>query len=106
MSKNYKNIKIPEDTYISLKDLKKLMLKKGYDALDPEFLQFLNYTPKNCPQCNSKLEGIRITAGYYHCPKCDYKKPMFELGTSGSIALGALIGLGIAGLIYLLTREK
>jgi DNA-directed RNA polymerase subunit RPC12/RpoP len=104
MPKTYKNIKIPEETYISLKELRKILAKKGYDSLDEKFRQFLDYKPKKCPKCNHEMDGIVITAEYYKCPNCNFQQPLFKLETSGAIAIGTLIGLGIAGLIYLLTK--
>ena len=100
--KDYKAIKVPKETYESLKELKKVIIQKGLNSLSNEVI---NYEPKYCPECNSEMDSVEVRMGYHHCPNCDFKYPKINLGLGGSIALGTLIGLGIAGLVYLLTRK-
>ena len=41
----------------------------------------------------------------FEASKCQFKYPKVSIGLGGGIALGTLIGLGIAGIIYLLTKK-
>ncbi|MHA1149164.1 MAG: hypothetical protein ACTSR8_13070 [Promethearchaeota archaeon] len=100
--KKFKAIKVPEDTYESLKDLKKLIVHKGLNSLNGNFK---DYIPKKCPECGISFEKFELKWGYYRCPNCSFKYPKFKMGLGGSLALGGLIGLGVAGLIYLLTKN-
>ena len=99
---DYKAIKIPKDAYDSLKDLKKAIIQKGTNSIDKDFA---NFTPKYCPNCKTKLKNFESKFAYYQCPKCGFKVPKINIGLGGSLALGSLIGLGVAGIIYLLTKD-
>jgi len=100
---NYRNIKVREDTYDSLTELKKVIVQRGLNSLSDDII---HYTPKKCPICGTETDLLEIKVGYQQCPSCSFKSPKFEIGLGGSLALGTLIGLGIAGLIYLLTQDK
>jgi len=102
-NKEYQAIKVPRDTYESLKDLKNVIIQQGLNSVSDELI---NYTPKYCPKCGSEMESIEVKAGFHYCTNCKFKFPKFELGLGGSLALGTLIGLGIAGIIYLLTKDR
>ncbi len=99
---DYKAIKVPKPTYESLKELKKVIVQKGLSSLSNDVI---NYEPKYCPECSSELDSFEVRMGYHHCPNCSFKYPKIDIGLGGSLAFGTLIGLGIAGLVYLLTRK-
>lgn len=101
--KEYKAIKIPTETYDSLKGLKKIIIQKGLNSLSEDLI---DYVPNNCPECGTEMNSAEIKLGYHFCPNCQFKYPEIKLGLGGSLALGTLIGLGIAGLIYLLTKNE
>ena len=67
--------------------------------------EFINYVPNKCPECNTERDSLEVKSGYHHCPKCNFKFPSVKLGLGGGLAIGTLIGLGIAGIIYLLTKK-
>lgn len=100
--KDYRGIKVPKDIYENLKELKEVIIDKGLSSISKDFI---NYVPRNCPKCNAEMDSVEIKFGYHHCPNCEFKYPEIKLGLGGSLALGTLIGLGIAGIIYLLTRK-
>ena len=98
----FKAIKVPRGIYESLKELKKVIIQQGLSNISNDFI---DYVPKYCPECNSEMDSVELKVGYYHCPNCQFKYPKVNIGLGGGIALGTLIGLGIAGIIYLLTRK-
>lgn len=102
--RKYRGIKVPEDTYENINALKEIILQKGLNSLSKDFI---NYTPQRCPKCNTEMDSAEITIGSYHCPNpdCHFEYPKFKLGLGGSLAMGTLIGLMIAGIIYLLTKK-
>ncbi len=99
---DYKAVKIPKETYESLQELKKVIVQQGLSKISDDFI---NYVPKKCPECNTEMNSLEVKIGYHHCPKCKFKFPSVKLGLGGGLALGTLIGLGIAGIIYLLTKK-
>lgn len=101
--KDYRAIKVKKDTYESLQELKKVIVQKGINSLSENIL---DYKPKYCPECGVEMEAIDVKVKFHKCPNCSFKYPKFNLGLGGSLTLGTLIGLGIAGLIYLLTRDE
>lgn len=101
--KDYRAIKVKKDTYESLQELKKVIVQKGLNSLSDDII---DYRPKFCPECGNLMENADIRNQFLKCPNCSFKYPKFELGLGGSLALGTLIGLGIAGLIYLLTKDE
>ncbi len=81
-----------------------MIVQNGIKSLSNDFI---DYTPENCPECGSEMNSIELRLGYYNCPNsnCNFKYPKIDIGLGGSIALGTLVGLGIAGLIYLITKK-
>jgi len=101
----FKAIKVHKDTYESLKELKKIIVQKGLNSISGDFI---DYTPEYCPECGTEMDSTKVTLEYHSCPNpnCNFKYPKVKIGLGGSIALGTLIGLGIAGIIYLLTKKE
>jgi len=70
--------------------------------------------PEKCPICHGHMSGfeVRTRVSYYQCEECGYKQPGLEIQAQGTdvaslaaaLGLGALAGLGIAALLYLLTQ--
>lgn len=100
--RDYKGIKVPEEVYEDLNELKEIIIRNGLSSISNDFI---NYVPKSCPKCNTEMDSVEVNLGYHHCPNCEFKYPEIKLGLGGSLAIGTLIGLGIAGIIYLLTRK-
>lgn len=100
----FKAIKVHKDIYESLKELKKIIVQKGLNSVSGNLI---DYTPEFCPECGTEMDSTKLTVEYHECPnpKCNFKYPKVKLGLGGSIALGTLIGLGVAGIIYLLTKK-
>ena len=101
--KDYRAIKVKKETYESLQELKKVIVQKGLNSLSDNIIE---YKPKYCPECGTLMDNVDVSNKFLKCPKCSFKYPKFDLGLGGSLALGTLIGLGIAGLIYLLTKDE
>jgi hypothetical protein len=81
--------------------LEALRSKVAYDGVGR-----LHYIPKEvlapekCPLCGNPLKKFQVEFSYYECPKCHYQQQEFKLDAN-ALAVGALIGLGIAALAYL-----
>jgi len=101
--KDYRAIKVKKDTYESLQELKKVIVQKGLNSLSDNII---DYRPKFCPECGTAMNKANLSNKFIKCTQCSFKYPKFDLGLGGSLALGTLIGLGIAGLIYLLTKDE
>lgn len=101
-NEEFKAIKVPKGTYESLKELKKVIIQQGLSKISNDFI---DYVPKHCPECGSEMNSVELKVGYYHCPNCQFKYPKVSIGLGGGVALGTLIGLGIVGIIYLLTKK-
>ena len=82
--------------------MKEIIIRNGLSSISNDFL---NYVPKNCPKCNTEMDSVEVNLGYHHCPNCEFKYPEIKIGLGGNLAIGTLIGLGIAGIIYLLARK-
>ena len=100
--RDYKGIKVPKDVYDDLNELKEIIIRNGLSSISNDFI---SYVPKKCPKCRTEMDSVEVKFGYHHCPNCEFKYPEIKLGLGGSLAIGTLIGLGIAGIIYLLTRK-
>jgi len=100
--KEFRGIKVPKEVHDDLSELKEIIIQNGLSSISNDFI---NYVPKNCPKCNTEMDSVEISLGYHHCPNCEFKYPEIKLGLGGSLAIGTLIGLGIAGIIYLLNRK-
>jgi len=101
--KEYRGLKVPNEIYEDLTELKEIIIRNGLSSLSNDFI---NYVPKRCPKCKTEMDSVKVNLGYHHCPKCEFKYPEIKLGLGGSLAIGTLIGLGIAGIIYLLTQKN
>lgn len=70
--------------------------------------------PEKCPICHGSMSGFEVETrvSYYQCKECGYKQPGLEIRGQGTdvaslaaaLGLGALVGLGIAALLYVLTQ--
>jgi predicted Zn-ribbon and HTH transcriptional regulator len=97
---DYKIIKVPTWVYNNLKQSKMLIERKK---------QYLNPTivsPTRCPKCNHSMDSIKAKFEYFTCPNCHYTQQKVDLNASGNIALGFIIGLGVAALINSLSEDK
>ena len=95
-------VKVSDEEYEMLNNAKTILQEIGLEKLPP--------APKMCPKCNSELETTSIGYSYLKCPSCDYKHYLVSVGSNNdeklkNIALGGIIALGAAGLIYLLTKK-
>ena len=103
MVKNeYKGIKVSDSTYENIENVRKLMMQKGLGALSDDIVK---YMPKECPACHTEMDLVQLGVEHAECPNCHFSYNKLQLGVGGGFAIGALVGLGIAGLIYLLTKK-
>lgn len=90
----YKSVKIPEWAYENVLAARGELARRGLNALDPDVL-----APPTCPRCKGPVE---LAAQKVQCHACGYRQEavMESAGGGGaSLALGVLIGLGIAALL-------
>ena len=98
----YKAIKVPVEDYEMIEKARQELAIKGIETLPKELREI-----KVCPLCGSRMEGLSIKYQFLQCsnPECNYKQRNLRLNAAGAFAIGAIVGLGVAALIYLLTRE-
>lgn len=53
-----------------------------------------------------KMLGISVTAEHWECHNCGYSQDGIKLGLGGSLALGAVIGVGLTALLWWLSSEE
>lgn len=94
----YRPTKVPVTTRNGLESLKSKIVYDGVGKLQNLPSQVLN--PEKCPLCSTPLKKFEVKFSYYECPKCHYQQQEFKLDAD-TLAVGALIGLGIAALAYL-----
>jgi len=100
---NYKVVKIPEEDYNAIERARQELAMKGVETLPQDFIH-----STRCPLCGSRMEGISVKVAYLQCsnPECGYKQRSLKINATGAFALGALMGLGAAALIYLMSKNK
>ena len=98
----YKTIKVPIEDYKIIEKTRQQLAIKGIETLPKEIREI-----KVCPICGSKMEGFSIKYQFLQCsnPECDYKQRNLRVDAAGAFAIGAIVGIGAAALIYFLTRK-
>ena len=105
----YRSTKLPSYVFDEAELARAKLITGGIKRLPKEVL-----APEKCPICGSKMRGfeVRTRVSYYVCDNCGYKQPGINVDVKGTdiaslatgLGLGVLIGLGLAALIYLVTR--
>lgn len=85
-----------EDTL--LKQIQERLLRNGIGRVEG--------LPIPCPKCGKKMLGISVTAEHWECHNCGYSQNGIKLGLGGSLALGAVIGVGLTALLWWLSSEE
>ena len=85
-----------EDTL--LKQIQERLLRNGIGRVEG--------LPIPCPKCGKKMLGISVTAEHWECHNCGYSQDGIKLGLGGSLALGAVIGVGLTALLWWLSSEE
>ena len=57
-----------------------------------------------CPQCGNHMDGISINYNSLNCPHCGFADQSVLITATGALALGAIVALGAAALIQLLSQ--
>jgi len=98
----YKTIKVPRETYNMIETTRQQLANKGIQTLPRDLIEI-----ETCPICGSKIEKLAIKYEYIRCqnPGCGYNQKNLQVDATGTFAIGAMVGLGLAAIIYLLTRE-
>lgn len=91
-------IQLSEADKKKLEEAQKLAKRKGLDKLDE--LQL------NCPECGSLMDGVKVSAEKWKCPNCQHEEAGLTIGIAGTFALGAIVGLGAAALIHMLSQKE
>ena len=91
---------------VRLSDIEHAQLEKAREELMNRGLENLPEVKPICPNCRNELDDFKINSKYIKCSYCDYEEKSASLTALGSFALGAIVGLGAAALIYLLSKDK
>ena len=84
--------------YAQLEQARVELAKKGTDRLP-------SLKPV-CPQCGNQLDGFKISYEHLQCPSCGYQEDNLAVTAIGAFALGAIIALGAAALMDMLSEES
>ncbi|MCP6718606.1 MAG: hypothetical protein KJI71_00055 [Patescibacteria group bacterium] len=91
---------------VRLSDIEHAQLEKAREELMKRGLENLPEIKPICPSCRSELDDFKINSKYIKCSNCGYEEKSTSLTAIGSFAFGAIVGLGAAALIYLLSKDK
>ncbi len=95
----YKTIKIPEPTYNAIKKAQIELANVGIRNIPDEIVE-------KCPFCDTTLNSVAINYQYAECPKCHYQHQTFNIGTKGTLAIGIIVGIGVAAFIYSMRNNQ
>ena len=96
----YRSIKVPATTYDAAQKVRKELVRRGLDNLPKGLSALLEF--EKCPTCGSEMKRLDLSYSYHECTHCGYKQQSFDMNGAGIFALGAIFGLGIIALLYLL----
>lgn len=84
-----------------------LLWCRGRDNPQGFNVQLHSTEVESCPVCGSKMEGIQMKCQFLQCSnsECGYKQRNLRIDATGAFAIGAIVGLGMVALIYLLTKK-
>ena len=91
-------VRLSETEHAQLEKARAELMKRGLDNL-PEVKPI-------CPNCRMELGSFKIDSKWIKCSNCGYEEKSSSITAIGSFALGAIVGLGAAALIYLLSKDK
>lgn len=91
---------------VRLSDSEHAQLEKARAELMKRGLENLPEVKSICPVCRNELNSFKIDSKIIKCSNCGYEEKTSSLTAIGSFALGAIVGLGAAALIYLLSKDK
>lgn len=97
----YKTVKIPKQTYDLIEQTRNQLAIKGIESLPKEFREITI-----CPICGQKLQGFDIEYSHIYCPteECGYNQKNLKVNVTDAFAIGAIVGLGTAALLYLIFK--
>jgi hypothetical protein len=96
---DYKSVKIPAWAYDNAVAARKVLLRRGLDALPEEVLR-----PRTCPRCSAAILPAPGARGVACASRCGYRQ---DDGGAANVPLGVLLGLGVTALLESLgTRER
>ena len=91
---------------VRLSDIEHAQLERARDELMKRGLENLPDIEPICPECGKKISDFTVNYKHIKCSNCGYEEQSAALTALGSFALGAIVGLGAAALIYLLSKNK
>lgn len=91
---------------VRLDDGEDILLKKTQEKLLKKGISNVENLPITCPKCGEKMSGISVTAEHWECNNCGYTQSGIKLGLGGSLALGAVIGVGLTALLWWLSLRE
>ncbi|MCP6718600.1 MAG: hypothetical protein KJI71_00025 [Patescibacteria group bacterium] len=91
---------------VRLSDIEHAQLEKAREELMKRGLDNLPEIKPICPKCRRELSDFKINDKNIKCSNCGYEENSTALTAIGNFALGAIVGLGAAALIYLLSKNN
>ncbi len=91
---------------VRLDDGEDFLLKQTQGKLLRNGIANVEKLPITCPKCGRKMSGISVTAEHWECGNCGYTQAGIKLGFGGSLALGAVIGVGLTALLWWLSDRE
>ena len=93
-----RTVRLDDGEDILLKQIQEKLLRNGIDRVES--------SPIPCPKCSKTMSGVSVTASHWECPNCGYTQDGIKLGMGGSLALGAVIGVGLTALLWWLSSKE
>lgn len=91
---------------VRLSNLEYKQVERAREELVKKGIENLPDIKPLCPKCGEPLEGFKFSNKNLKCSKCEYTENNVVFTAVGAFALGAIIGLAAAALIYLLTKNE
>ncbi len=91
---------------VRLDDGEDTLLKQTQERLLRNGIGCVEGLPIPCPKCGKKMSGISVTAEHWECHNCGYTQNGIKLGFGGTLALGAVIGVGLTALLSWLSDKE
>ncbi|MCI4352061.1 MAG: hypothetical protein L3K14_01545 [Thermoplasmata archaeon] len=93
-------------TSLKLTDVELQLLKEAQSRLLQSGLKQVDSLPVRCPKCTAVVEGARLSSQRWECAGCGHAQEGIHLGWDGSLALGAIAGIGAMALLDWMSAQE